>query len=263
MIPYFNFEIINIGPLAIHVWGLFVGLGITVAILLAYRLAVKQKLSQELILDSVLWMLIGALIFARIFHVVAYEPAYYLVNPLDIIKFWRGGASSTGGFLGAFFGLYFFIKRQHLNWRDLLPYFDILALSLWLGWGIGRIGCFLTHQHPGRLTDFFLAVGYPGGSRFDLGLFESLTGFGLFIIYLLLFKYLTKKQSGLVVWYSFISYAVIRFFLDFLRASPQDFIGGDVRYFWFTPAQWGIIVIAVSVIIVIRIRHLWYNIKKF
>ena len=245
MIPYFNLEIIRLGWLSIHVWGLFVSLGMLSAILFAYKLAKKQKLSEEIIFDGVLWMLVGAFIMARIFYVVAYNPSYFLIHPLDIIKAWQGGASSTGGFVGAFLGLCGYMKRHHLSWKDLLSYFDIFAVGLWLGWGVGRIGCFLTHQHPGKLTNFFLAVSYPGGSRFDLGLLEALVGLGLFFIYFSLFTYLSRKQPGLVAKYSVFTYLVTRFFLDFLRAYPQDYMGGDVRYWLLTPAQWVIIVVVI------------------
>src|SRR3989338_4760091 len=98
-----------------------------------------------------------------------------------------------------------------------------MAVSLWLGWGIGRIGCFLTHLHPGKLTNFFLAVNYPGGARFDLGLYESIIGFALFAVSAVMFKRLVKKRWGDVALYSAATYAVIRFFLDFLRVTPLEY----------------------------------------
>ena len=254
MLPYYNFEIIKIGPLTLHVWGLFVALGVIVAIIFGGKLARKQKLSEEIMFDSAIFMLVGAFLMARVFHVAVYEPTYYLAHLLDIFKIWQGGASSTGGFIGAFLGLFIYIKKRHLTKKDLYPYFDIMAVSLWLGWGIGRIGCFLTHEHPGKLTDFFMGVQYPGGSRFDLGLFESLVGFLLFAVYFSLFNYFYKKGSGLVAGYSFITYAIIRFFLDFLRASPQDYMGGDIRYFMLTPAQWAMLALIIIFGVMIKIR---------
>ncbi|MEK7680427.1 MAG: prolipoprotein diacylglyceryl transferase family protein, partial [Patescibacteria group bacterium] len=238
MIPYFHFDVISIGPLNIHVWGLMVSLGMVAGILFAYRLAKKFLLSGEVVLDMAVWGIVGALIFARAFHVVFYDPFYYTLYPGEILKFWNGGASSFGGFFGAGFGIWLFCKKRKFSWKEILPYFDMSAVGLWLGWGIGRIGCFLTHQHPGKLTNFFFAVNYDGGARFDLGILESLLGFSLFIMYLLLFKKLVKVRWWLVAAISIADYAIFRFFLDFLRATP-DFPGGDVRYLSFTPAQWG------------------------
>lgn len=217
-------------------------LGIVAGITFAYYFCKKYLLSGEVFLDMAIWMLVGAFIMARVFYILFYNPVFFVENPGEIIMFWHGGASSLGGFAGAALSLWLFAKKRHFSFKELLPYFDIAALGLWLGWGIGRIGCFLTHLHPGKLTNFFLGVRYAGGARFDLGLLESILGFLLFIAYYLLFKKLIKRRWGLVSGYSVASYAVVRFFLDFLRATP-DFPGGDVRYLSLTPAQWGMLAV--------------------
>ena len=242
MIPFFQFEFIYLGPVVIYVWGLLVALGIIVGITFAYFFCKKYMLSGEVILDMAIWMLLGAFIMARVFHILFYNPVYFVANPIEIIKFWHGGASSLGGFVGAAISLWLFAKKRHFTFKELLPYFDIGALGLWLGWGVGRIGCFLIHDHPGTLTHFILGVKYPDGARFDLGLMESILGFTLFIIFYLLFKKLIKIRFGLVAAYSVASYAVGRFFLDFLRAAPS-FPGGDARYLTLTPAQWGMLAV--------------------
>ncbi|TSC85080.1 MAG: Prolipoprotein diacylglyceryl transferase [Parcubacteria group bacterium Gr01-1014_13] len=245
MIPFFQFDFIHLGPVVIHVWGLLVALGIIAGITFAYFLSKKYLLSGEVILDMGIWALVGAFIMARVFYVVFYNPAYFVANPMETIKLWHGGASSLGGFVGAGLSLWLFAKKRHFTFKELLPYFDIGALGFWLGWGIGRIGCFLIHDHPGTLTHFILGVKFPDGARFDLGLMESILGFILFITFYLLFKKLIKIRFGLVAGYSVASYAVARFFLDFLRATP-DFPGGDVRYSALTPAQWGMLAVLVG-----------------
>lgn len=263
MIPYFQFNTIALGPITIQVWGLFVALGITAGITLAYFWAKKYLLSGEVVLDMAIWVLVGAFVMARVFHVVFYDPVFFINNPDEILKVWHGGASSLGGFVGAGLGLWLFAKKRKFTLKELLPYFDIGALALWLGWGIGRIGCFLIHDHPGTLTSFVLGVQYPcdmgtmfiaesedaqmmhGCVRFDLGLMESITGFLLFIIFYILFKKLIKIRWGLVAGFSTAAYAVIRFFLDFLRI-PASMPGGDVRYLYLTPAQWGMIGVLIG-----------------
>lgn len=254
MIPYFQFTHFAVGPLTIQVWGLCVALGILVATLLMHFLAKKYVLSSEVVLDMALWILVGAFIGARFFYVVFYNPSAYVWQPLAALRVWEGGLSSMGGFVGAVGGIWLFAKKRHFNWHELLPYFDIAAVGLWLGWGIGRIGCFLIHDHPGTLSHFVLAVTYPaqipcaipGGAqcfmpRHDLGLYESIIGFVLFAIFLILFQRLIKKRWGLVAGFSIASYAAVRFFLDFLRAN--DLPISDARYAVLTPAQWGMLAI--------------------
>ncbi len=245
MIPFFQFEIIYLGPVIIHIWGLLVALGIIAGISFAYYFCRKYLLSGEVILDMAVWVLVGAFLMARVFYIIFYNPVYFVANPAEIIKFWNGGASSLGGFTGAAVSLWLFAKKRNFTFKELLPYFDIAALGLWLGWGIGRIGCFLIHDHPGTLTHFVLGVKFPGGTRFDLGLLESILAFVLFIVFYFLFKKLIKVRFGLVAAYSVASYAVVRFFLDFLRAMP-DYPGGDLRYQSLTPAQWGMLAVLIS-----------------
>jgi uncharacterized protein (TIGR03437 family) len=47
-----------------------------------------------------------------------------------------------------------------------------LAFVFPMGWIIGRTGCILAHDHPGRATALFLGVRYPGGPQFDLAVLE-------------------------------------------------------------------------------------------
>ncbi|MEK9179042.1 MAG: hypothetical protein AAB893_01080, partial [Patescibacteria group bacterium] len=79
------------------------------------------------------------------------------------------------------------------------------------------------------------------GARYDMGLFDSILGWFLFIIFAFLFDRLIKIRWGLVAQLSFMGYAFVRFWLDFLRAT--DIEQADVRYGFLTPAQWGMIAI--------------------
>lgn len=247
MIPFFRFTVIPIGPIHIQVWGLFVALGILVGILFGYRLAKKHRVDTEKLLDATLWGIAVGILGARIFHILFYDFAFYREHPLEIVQLWHGGASSLGGFVGASVGVALFLFKKKISWKTFLPSLDIGVMSLWLGWGVGRIGCFLIHDHPGTLSHFALAVQYPGGARHDLGLYDSLLGFAIFLICFVLYK--TKKisiGSGRLIQLSVFLYAFVRFLLDFLRA--RDMAGSDVRYMYLTPAQWGMIIVMLGLI---------------
>ena len=241
MIPYFQANAFVLGPLTIQVWGLFVSLGILSALILAYKLSRKYFLAEQVILDLGVWSIVGGLFIARVFHVLFYDPEYYLLHPSEVIYFWQGGSSSLGGFLGAIFAIYIFAKYKNFTLKELWPYFDIMAISLWLGWTIGRLGCFMIHDHLGRLTNSFLAVKFPTGARYDLGLLDSLLAWFILLVFGLLYKRLIKIRWGLVSLLSFMLYAFVRFWLDFLRAT--DVQQADIRYFTLTPAQWGMLAI--------------------
>ncbi len=260
MIPFFQLNYFQVGIFTIQVWGLFVAGGIIAGTFLMTRLARKYVLSEDVLLDAAIYILISAFFFARVFHVVFYNLEYYVQYPSEIVKFWHGGLSSTGGFFGALCALYLFVRIRRFSAKEFLPYLDIMGVSLWLGFGIGRLGCFVTHMHPGRLTNFFLAVQFPFGTRFDLGLLESLVDFTLFGIFYFLFPRLIKKHWGLVALYSTLSYAVARFLLDFLRAS--DLPMSDMRYAYLTPAQWGMGVIIIGLTLAMLFGRISRQLKK-
>ncbi|HEY4102249.1 MAG TPA: prolipoprotein diacylglyceryl transferase family protein, partial [Polyangiaceae bacterium] len=105
-------------------------------------------------------------------------------------------------------------------------------------WVFGRMGCSVAHDHPGIASDLWFAVQYPGGGRFDLGLYEML----LTIPLALAFLYLRRKPRpwGFYLGAMSIAYAPVRFALDFLRVKESNGLSGavDPRYGGLTPAQW-------------------------
>lgn len=244
MIPYFQINAIVVGPITLQVWGIFVSLGIGAGLWLSWYWAKKLFLSTSVILDIGLWAVIGGMVGARIGHVFFYNLGYYFAHPMEILAVWQGGSSSLGGFIGAGLALFIWAKFKHFTWRELLPYLDVAALGLWLGWAIGRIGCFMIHDHPGMLSRSFLAVPFFGGARYDLGLLDSILALFIFIIFQSGFKKIIHRRWGLVAGFSSFIYAFFRFFLDFLRAT--DLPNSDVRYYNFTPAQWGMLAVILG-----------------
>ncbi|NQV90022.1 prolipoprotein diacylglyceryl transferase [Candidatus Uhrbacteria bacterium] len=230
MIPYFKLTTLTLGPITIQVWGLMVALGILAARWVAGRMAKSRGQDEKIVWDLSVWVIAGAFFMARVFHAI-YEPGYYLSDPFEFLRIWHGGFSVMGGFLGALIvGVWFLRKKQ----VDVYAYSDTAIFGLPLGLFIGRIGCFLIHDHPGTLTNFPLGVNYPDGIRHDHGLYLSLNGLILFLLFLWL-RY-KKVKTGTYVVVFLIWYGTVRFFLDFLRATDGQII--DTRYFSLTPAQY-------------------------
>lgn len=245
MIPYFRFDVIHLGPISIYVWGTMVALGILAAIIVAARSAKKSGLDPAFIWDAAFGMVVWAFIGARVVHVVGYFLPFYLQNPIEILKVWHGGLSASGGIIGA--ALYF-LYYVHKKKKDFWEYGDHIAYAFPLGYGIGRIGCFLIHDHPGTLSHFVLAVRYPGGARHDLGLYLSISGWLAFIVFVCLKKIKPKNgwPKGFFTAAFFLWYGLSRFLLDFLRA--YDLPGSDARYGGLTVAQYfGIVLILMGI----------------
>lgn len=232
MIPYFEFTHFSLGPLTIQVWGLMVSLGIIAATFAAARLAKSRGQNPSIIWDMTVWIIVGAFILARVFVILFYDPEFYFANPIEMIKIWEGGWSIMGGFIGGALTGMWYLRHKKV---DVHAYADTTMFGIPLGLFIGRIGCFLIHDHPGTATDFFLGVQYPDGIvRHDHGLYLSINGLILFLVFLYLLKRKVKSGTFLIV--GLIWYGTVRFGLDFLRATEGQIV--DVRYFFLTPAQY-------------------------
>jgi phosphatidylglycerol:prolipoprotein diacylglycerol transferase len=239
VIPYFFSTTFSLGFMTIQTWGLFVALGFLVGAGASAWLAKRRGLKPAVVWDALGLIILGAIVGARFFYVIFYEPSYYLIHPAEIFALWRGGLSMIGGLFGAAVVGFAFLKYKKLNF---LQYVDVFVFGLPLGYFLGRIGCFLIHDHPGRPTDFFLGVQYPDGLiRHDLGLYHSLLGLVIFLLFVFL---KTKKiPSGSLLVVFLFTYGAARFFLDFLRL-------GETTFFFLTPAQWvgGLMVLAAGVL---------------
>ena len=233
MIPYFYYPTITLGPFTLYVWGLFVAIGIITAASLALRQEKRNGLDPNIIVGWCLWIVLGAFVGARLFHVFFYNWPYYQTHLVDALKIWEGGLSSFGGFTGAIIVSLIYFRNKKIR---LLAYADAIMYGFPLGWGIGRIGCFITHLHIGRLSNLPFAVAFPGGARLDMGLIEA----AIMLTYGLIRLSRERKQkrpAGFYLAHTMIFYGVMRFILDFGRAT--DITMPDARYFGLTPAQYG------------------------
>lgn len=225
MLPYVSSTTLAFGSINIQTWGLLVALGFLAGAAASAWLAKRRGLKPMVVWDTFGLIIIGSMVGARLFHVVFYEPAYYLAHPSEILAVWHGGLSMIGGLVGAAMVGFGYLRYKKLA---LLQYADVMVFGLPLGYFIGRLGCFLIHDHPGLPTDFFLGVPYPDGViRHDLGLYHSLLGLVIFFFFFLK----RKARVGSFLFSFLIIYGLARLFLDFLRL-------GDAIYFYLTPAQW-------------------------
>lgn len=244
MIPYFYYPTITLGPITIFTWGLFVGLGLLIGYFIARRAIIEKGLDVVIFEKIALYMIIAGFVGARLGHVLFYERGYFLTEPMKVFAIWEGGMSSFGGLIAAgFVGLYFWKKENIDYWL----YADCTMFGLTAGWTIGRVGCFLIHDHPGTASDFFLAAKDKDGiARHDLGLYDGIVSLLLFDMMWQLTKF-GKLRSGLVTLFVIAMYSTARFFLDFLRVA-------DTRHFGLTFAQYASVGLFVWVLVMLRRR---------
>ncbi len=227
MLPYISSEIFHLGPIPFRTWGTLVAAGFLVGTYISAQRAKAKGLDPKHIWDLAFWMFIASFIGARLFHVLFYEPAYYLQHPLEALNPLTPGYALYGSFIASALVLWWYVKKHKL---DFIEYADTVVWGLPWGCGIGRIGCFLIHDHPGTLSHSLLAVKYPDGQvRHDLGLYLSLVGFIIGGIFLWLNR--KPRASGFWLGMYLALDSASRIWLDFYRIV-------DVKYFGLTPTQW-------------------------
>lgn len=255
MVPYIRPPNIDLGFTQIEPFGLLTAVGLLIGTFLIAKAAKKDGKDPTPVQDFVIFALVGGVITGHLMHLFLYHPEELSKSPYQILKVWDG-LSSTGGMLGGALAVFLFFKIKKLPLKD---YLDPIALGIIPGWGVARVGCFMVHDHPGKPTDFFLAVDFPasvfpGGPRHDLGLYEALF---LFALGGLLWTLRSKQiLRGAYLPLGVLIYGVVRFFLDFLRATDLNYV--DARYFGLTPAQFvaiGFVIYGTTALVLRARKH--------
>lgn len=226
-------KVFSVPELSIKPFGALVAIGVWLGSEAIKRAAKRVGMDQEILGSFVVAVLVGGFVGGHVFDTLFYYPEKALRDPLSLLRIWDG-QSSFGGFTGAILGaLYWKIRHK----KKILNFADIVAAGFPVGWVFGRMGCSVAHDHPGRLSDAWFAVQYPGGGRFDLGLYEMLMTIPLAIAFLILAK--KPRPTGFYLGIMCTAYAPFRFLLDFMRVQPGDVLPADAQYAGLTPAQWG------------------------
>ena len=165
-------EILQIGPLKIHSYGLCIAIGFLISLYLAQRDAQKRGINPEIIQTEAIITLIIGVLGARIFHIILFPQDYSITNPIGWIAFWEGGLVFQGALPFSFAYVFWAMKRRKI---PFLLIADCAVPYLALGQGIGRIGCFLNGCCYGKPAPSLpWAVRFPAGSI----VFQSYPGEG-------------------------------------------------------------------------------------
>jgi phosphatidylglycerol:prolipoprotein diacylglycerol transferase len=190
-------------------------------------------------------------VFGHVLDVLFYSPERLATDPWALLRLWDG-LSSFGGFIGGGVGALLWRLRHGVR---VLPYTDVVASALPVGWVFGRAGCAVVHDHPGIASAAWFAVAYPGGSRLDLGLLEL--GFTLPIAAVFLLMQRRAWPWGFFLGVLCTAYAPLRFCLDFLRIRetvllPNSTLLAERRYGALTPAQWTCLALGAFGVMLLR-----------
>lgn len=228
MLPYIPNPTLDLGFYRLEAFPVLVGAAVVAEFQIVLHRAPRYGISRETASTLAGWAILLGIVGAHLFELFVYEPERFLKNPLEILMPWHG-ISSLGGMLGGLLGLLWVMRRRAMSALERLRFVDCLMFALPFTLAIGRAGCALQHDHLGISSSHWLAVAFPGGPRFDLGLLEFLYVSLMCIAFLA--ANLWRLPDGFYIGLFFTLYGPVRFLLDALRV-------GDVRYFGWTPAQY-------------------------
>ncbi len=251
--------VFKIGPFTIYSLGVLWALAAVCAAWVARSELKRYRFDPELVSSMVFTAAAGGIVGARLLLIVE-EWNSFIRSPWDFI-FSGAGFSWYGGFLGGALALSWWVRRKGIPW---LKAADISAPGLALGYGIGRIGCFLAGDATwGKVTDVPWAMAFPSAI---FGWVDPLTGIPYppgvkvhptqiyesiqsLIIFGILWP-LRKKAfpPGTIFWLYLILAGSMRFIVDFWRVNRLVGLG-------MTEYQWiSIVLVALGLWQILRLR---------
>ena len=243
----------KIGPITIYTYGVLIATAFFLGLALAARQARVEGEDPQKIMDLSFYILISAIVGSRLLYIVV-EYKEYISNPLRIFKVWEGGLVFYGGFIIAMAVVIIYIKKNEMS---LWKVGDILAPSVAIGQGVGRLGCFFAGCCYGRETDVPWAVIFKNPNTLapmdvhlhPTQLYDSANGFIIFAILLILRKF--KKFDGQLFWTYTLLYAVGRFIVEIFRGDERGFVTASLSTSQFI----AIPLFAVSIVMLIKLKR--------
>ena len=229
-----NRVFLQLGPITIYWYAVFIMSGVALGLFLAIREGKKMGINSEFFYDLVTYGLPISIIGARIYY-VAFSWDYYSSHPEDIIKIWQGGIAIHGAIIAAFIFGYFFCKKRKVSFWLVA---DIASVSFIIAQAIGRWGNFMNQEAHGGVVpgatldaqreflqslfipDFIVNNMYINEAYYHpTFLYESLwnmVGF-LFIVFVL--RKLPKLLVGEIAAFYAVLYSIGRYMVEGMRTD--------------------------------------------
>ena len=230
----------NLGPIAVHWYGLMYALALLIAITTAHYIIKKDNLNltKEQLDSYVWWAEIGVILGARFGYILFYDTnsIYYLTHPWDIFNPFKNGEfvgisgmSYHGALIGFIISTILFARKYKISFWLLS---DIAALSVPLAYIFGRIANFMNQELIGRASDVPWAIYAQGTLRHPSQLYEAILE-GLFVFIILYFYRKNKKFNGELALLYVILYSIARIIAENFR-QPDVQLGFLLGTSWLT-----------------------------
>jgi prolipoprotein diacylglyceryl transferase len=237
-IPSPSQNVIEIGPLTIHFYGILIAIGVVVAIIVSRKRYVRFGGSGELFEKVAIWGVVIGFLGARAAYVVTHTHLF-VDRPWAALYIWEGGLAIYGGLLfGALTMMYLMNKHN----GDVFALGDATAVGIPLAQAIGRLGNYFNQELFGTPSDLPWAViidpahrpaGYEQFETFHSTFAYELIWNAFILVPTILWL---EKRGKLAKGASFgvyvAMYAFIRFWMELLRTDTTFRLFGISRNGW-------------------------------
>ncbi|HKL09201.1 MAG TPA: prolipoprotein diacylglyceryl transferase [Bacteroidales bacterium] len=218
-------EIIGFWGLSIRYYGVLFAASFFFGYLIMQKIFKKEGLSVELLDKLTVYVAVGTVVGARLGHCLFYDPAYYLQNPIEIIKIWRGGLASHGAAIGILIALYYFARK---NKKPYLWILDRIVIVVALAGFFIRMGNLMNSEIYGIETSlpwgFIFVRNGEVLPKHPTQIYEALSYLLIFILlYSIYRKKGTKVRQGLIFSLFLILLFSVRFLIEFIKEVQVDF----------------------------------------
>ena len=214
-------DLLTIGGLTVHGYGLMIGIGFIAAYLMTEFRARKYRMNTDIVftlfISSVVFGLLGAkvLYYLTMLDRVIKDPGVILDEMEGFVVY--------GGIIGGVLAGYVVCRiKKEKFWQ----YFDLIAPAIALAQGFGRIGCLLAGCCYGKETDSPLSITFHTSdfapndvALIPTQIYSSILDFLNCIVLCLIARYAKKERtvSGCYL----IFYSTGRFILEFFRGDLE------------------------------------------
>lgn len=218
-------EIIRLGPLSIRWYGLLFALSFVFGYLIMQKIYKSENKPLADLDRFSIYVILGTVIGARLGHCLFYEPEYYLTNPIEILKVWRGGLASHGAAIGIPISLYLYSKK--FKGEGFFWIMDRLVIVIALGAALIRLGNLFNSEIYGKAANVpwaFVFVRIDQIPRHPTQIYEaSFYLISAIILYLKYYKQKSELKEGANLGLFLILIFGFRFFVEFFKENQSAF----------------------------------------
>ena len=185
-----------------------------------------KSINTEQFDNLITYLIIGVIVGGRLGYVIFYNFQFFVSNPFEIIKIWKGGMSFHGGLFGVIVAIAIFSKIVKNNF---FKFSDIVCCVAPIGIFLGRVANFINGELVGKVTTVPWAIIFSTGEnlgRHPSQIYEAILE-GLVLFFIINFLALYKKKlfdTGYISGIFLILYSILRIISEIFR-EPDIHIG--------------------------------------